>query len=57
MQKLVDGVRRFQANIFSAKRHLFEKLAEGQDPQTVQRVVDDICGAIETASRRGAAAD
>lgn len=32
MQKLVDGVRRFQANIFSAKRHLFEKLAEGQDP-------------------------
>lgn len=32
MQRLVDGVQRFQANVFSAKRHLFERLAEGQDP-------------------------
>ncbi len=32
MQKLVDGVQRFQANVFSAQRHLFERLAEGQDP-------------------------
>ena len=32
MQRLVDGVQRFQANVFSAQRHLFERLAEGQDP-------------------------
>jgi len=32
MQRLVEGVQRFQANVFSAQRHLFEKLAEGQNP-------------------------
>ena len=32
MQRLVDGVQRFQANVFSAQRHLFERLAEGQNP-------------------------
>ena len=32
MQRLVDGVQRFQTNVFSAQRHLFERLAEGQNP-------------------------
>ncbi len=32
MQRLVDGVQKFQSHVFSAQRHLFEKLAEGQNP-------------------------
>lgn len=32
MQKLVEGVQRFQAGVFRAQRHLFERLAEGQNP-------------------------
>lgn len=32
MQKLVEGVHHFQANIFSPQRELFERLADGQSP-------------------------
>ena len=32
MQRLVDGVQKFQSHVFSAQRHLFERLAEGQNP-------------------------
>ena len=32
MQKLVAGLHHFQQNIFSQKRRLFERLAEGQKP-------------------------
>lgn len=35
MQKLVDGIHHFQANIFSSQRALFERLARGQEPQTL----------------------
>src|SRR3990172_3985534 len=32
MQKLIDGIHHFQANIFSRHRGLFESLVEGQSP-------------------------
>ena len=32
MQKLVEGIHRFQENVFSSKRALFERLAGGQHP-------------------------
>jgi carbonic anhydrase len=35
MQKLVQGIHHFQTNIFSAQRDLFQRLAEGQDPETL----------------------
>lgn len=35
MQKLVDGLHQFQANIFSTQRELFERLAKGQNPDTL----------------------
>jgi carbonic anhydrase len=35
MQKLVDGIHHFQANIFSSQRVLFERLARGQEPQAL----------------------
>ena len=41
----------------SGTEPLIRVMAEGHDPQAVQRVVDDICGAIETATRHGVAAD
>lgn len=35
MQKLLDGVRRFQQEIFPAKHRLFEQLSHGQHPQVL----------------------
>ena len=35
MQKLVNGVHHFQQNIFSSQRELFERLANGQNPETL----------------------
>jgi carbonic anhydrase len=35
MQKLVQGVHHFQANIFSSQRELFERLADGQNPDAL----------------------
>lgn len=36
MQKLVQGIHQFQANIFSSQRELFERLASnGQHPETL----------------------
>jgi len=35
MQKLVQGIHQFQANIFSSQRELFERLADGQDPDAL----------------------
>src|SRR5262245_42518317 len=35
MQKLVQGIHHFQANIFRPQRELFERLADGQDPDTL----------------------
>lgn len=35
MQKLVQGIHHFQANIFSSQRELFERLARGQTPQAL----------------------
>jgi carbonic anhydrase len=35
MQKLVDGIHQFQANIFDSHRELFERLADGQTPQAL----------------------
>ncbi len=35
MQRLVDGLRKFQTEVFPAKRDLFERLAEGQKPSTL----------------------
>lgn len=35
MQKLVKGVHQFQASIFRSQRELFERLAMGQNPETL----------------------
>jgi carbonic anhydrase len=35
MQKLVNGIHHFQANLFSSQRELFERLAGGQRPDAL----------------------
>jgi carbonic anhydrase len=35
MQKLVQGIHHFQANVFSPQRDLFERLAQGQNPDAL----------------------
>ena len=35
MQKLVRGIHKFQSNVFSSQRDLFERLARGQSPETL----------------------
>jgi carbonic anhydrase len=35
MQKLVEGIHHFQANIFDSQRELFERLTDGQNPQAL----------------------
>jgi carbonic anhydrase len=35
MQKLVQGIHHFQANVFSSHRELFSRLADGQNPEAL----------------------
>lgn len=35
MQKLLDGLHHFQSSVFSTQRELFERLATGQNPETL----------------------
>ena len=35
MQKLIEGIHHFQANLFSPQRELFERLAGGQNPDAL----------------------
>jgi len=35
MQKLIQGLHHFQANVFSSQRELFERLAHGQSPDAL----------------------
>lgn len=35
MQRLIQGLRKFQDEVFPAKRELFERLAKGQQPSTL----------------------
>jgi carbonic anhydrase len=35
MHKLINGIHHFQANIFSSQRELFERLADGQNPDAL----------------------
>ena len=35
MQKLIQGLHHFQANIFGSQRQLFERLADGQNPEAL----------------------
>ena len=35
MQKLVDGIHHFQANVFSSEPEFYARLAEGQSPETL----------------------
>lgn len=35
MQKLVAGLHQFQSQVFSSQRDLFERLAKGQNPETL----------------------
>lgn len=35
MQKLVEGIHRFQKEYFSSERDLFERLAKGQEPEVL----------------------
>ena len=32
MQKLIEGIHHFQQTIFDTEKHLFERLAQGQEP-------------------------
>jgi carbonic anhydrase len=48
MQRLLDGVSRFQREVFPRQKHLFEELAEHQNPEALfitcadSRVVPDL---------------
>jgi carbonic anhydrase len=48
MQKLVEGLRRFQTDVYPGKRATFERLSEGQKPSTLfitcgdSRIVPDL---------------
>ena len=35
MQKLIEGIHHFQSSLFSSQRELFERLANGQHPETL----------------------
>ncbi len=35
MQKLIQGIHRFQQDVFRSRQELFERLAEGQQPDTL----------------------
>jgi carbonic anhydrase len=35
MQKLIDGIHQFQSSIFGQHRELFQRLADGQTPETL----------------------
>jgi carbonic anhydrase len=35
MQKLIQGIHRFQSDLFSSQRELFERLADGQHPDAL----------------------
>lgn len=35
MQKLVQGIHKFQKNVFSSRKELFERLAHGQNPEAL----------------------
>lgn len=35
MQKLIQGLHQFQSNVFSSQRELFERLAQGQQPDAL----------------------
>lgn len=35
MQKLVNGIHKFQSEVFASQRSLFERLAKGQSPETL----------------------
>lgn len=35
MQKLVQGIHRFQRSVFRSEREMFERLAKGQNPETL----------------------
>jgi carbonic anhydrase len=35
MQKLVQGIHQFQNHVFNSQRDLFQRLAEGQNPETL----------------------
>lgn len=35
MQKLIEGLHQFQAQLFCEKKELFEKLAQGQQPDAL----------------------
>ncbi len=35
MQRLIEGLHQFQEKVFSSQRELFERLAEGQSPETL----------------------
>jgi carbonic anhydrase len=35
MEKLIEGVRRFQENVYPRQRDLFQRLAHGQNPETL----------------------
>lgn len=48
MERIVDGIRRFRKEIFPGRKHLFQQLAAGQNPQALfitcadSRVVPDL---------------
>lgn len=55
MQKLIEGIHQFQGEDFPALQHLFEKLAGGQNPETLFITCSDsrIVPALLTKSQPG----
>ncbi len=43
MQKLVEGIHRFQNGVFSSKQRLFEGLMDGQHPLALFVTCSDSC--------------
>jgi hypothetical protein len=39
MEKFIAGIARFQNEVFPRSRHLYEQLAEGQQPETLHRLL------------------
>jgi carbonic anhydrase len=43
MQKLIQGLHEFQTTVFDSQRALFDRLAQGQSPETLFITCSDSC--------------
>ena len=56
MQKLINGIHHFQESIFGTQRELFERLANGQSPETLFITCSDSRIPVERVFDQGGAA-